>query len=523
MMMPSSTDQSKSSPAIVEHSASPSGNATVAPDAPIQIDVSLKDEQASSQPPVLAELAVSDNLPRNSRTGDLPSIEEEPIPEPVVAPSAPATAASPAPVQTSPAQAPPIASLPERDRSKVELFYATDRAVILPWSVAYWLPSLISLTIAFVGTVVAVFGFFQWKHKPLWGVAIIGCIALCGIVGTRVTLKYNTAARLVAMGGVIFGGDRNEMPPESVMNYGRALVTLPPNHEVGQIERPNALLFEYKESPDKHVMVRQMHPLEEGEFFSSVDESVQSAREQSVLVFIHGYNVAFEDALLRTAQLSSDLKFDGVPMLYSWPSTGRLTGYLTDEENVEWSVTHLEDLLHNIKTKTKAEQLHVIVHSMGNRALLGAVERLALRYPTMQPMLGQVVLAAPDVDVGQFESRYLVPIHQATKQVTLYTSAGDKALLASATIHKVDRLGLSGKVIRTYQGIDTVDVSQVDTSLLGHSYYGSQETLIKDIRALIELGEPPLKRQWLQEVTGQADPVFWRFAEGYSADAMTTR
>ncbi len=75
--------------------------------------------------------------------------------------------------------------------------------------------------------------------------------------------------------------------------------------------------------------------------------------------------------------------------------------------------------------------------------------------------------------------------------------------------------------MRTYLGVVTVDVSEIDTSMLGHSYYGSQETLIKDIRAIIELGDPPLQRSWLKEVAGKAEPVLWRFAEGTSISTVT--
>ena len=46
------------------------------------------------------------------------------------------------------------------------------------------------------------------------------------------------------------------------------------------------------------------------------------------MVFIHGFNVPFEDAIYRTAQLAHDLDFDGAPILYSWPSRGTMLGYV---------------------------------------------------------------------------------------------------------------------------------------------------------------------------------------------------
>jgi esterase/lipase superfamily enzyme len=406
-----------------------------------------------------------------------------------------------------------VAAKPPVDRSRVELFYATDRKLLDPWSIQFWMMTAICVPLAIVGTGLCIAGTFYGQRRFIWGLGLIGGVVLCGLVGLKTAQRYNQAVRLSNIGGVYFSGSRNDASPSNAMHFGSALVTLPPTHMVGRVERPNAFLLEYDESPDKHVMVRRMKPLAEVEFYQGLKNKVSQATKSSVLVFIHGYNVAFDDALLRAAQLASDLEYDGVPLLYSWPSNGRLTKYRSDEENAQWSVPHLEKLLIDIKETSGAQSVHVIVHSMGNRVLMGAVERLTLRYPSKQPMLDQVVMAAPDVDVGQFESRYLAAVDEASKQTTLYTSAGDKALLASAVVNRVERLGLSSAAMKTFYGIDTVDVSEIDTSLLGHSYYGSQEVLIKDIRALIELGEPPLQRKWLQEVSGTAEPVLWRIAE----------
>ena len=49
-------------------------------------------------------------------------------------------------------------------------------------------------------------------------------------------------------------------------------------------------------------------------------EEVRDSRRKEAFVFIHGYNVAFDDAIYRTAQIAYDLSFDGPPILYSWPS-----------------------------------------------------------------------------------------------------------------------------------------------------------------------------------------------------------
>jgi esterase/lipase superfamily enzyme len=57
---------------------------------------------------------------------------------------------------------------------------------------------------------------------------------------------------------------------------------------------------------------------------------VNKSGKKSAFIFVHGYNVTFEDAARRTAQMSYDLSFDGAPVFYSWPSQGSLGDYLKD-------------------------------------------------------------------------------------------------------------------------------------------------------------------------------------------------
>ena len=394
---------------------------------------------------------------------------------------------------------------------QVDLYYATDRKLISAEGIDFWISIAGPAGIAAIGTLVAFAAFFISRVKWIWGVAALGGLAATAITGVGAAQRASQANAMVDMGGVFFAGQRNDVAGD-VMHYGKARVTLPPDHQAGQVERPSVFHFEIREDENRHVMIRKMEPLDAPNFFTGLDQSLASAADPSVMLFIHGYNVGFEDALRRTAQIAADLSFGGVPILYSWPSAGTITGYTADENTVDWSVPHLEELLLDVRRRTRARNLHVIVHSMGNRVLLGAAERLTLRYPAAQPMLDQVVMAAPDVDLANFESRYHAAITQAAKRVTVYASSGDRALQASMALHGYQRLGLSHDGMRTFMGLDTVDVSGLDTSLLGHSYYGSQHDLIRDIRALIELNEPPLRRKWLQAVAGPAQPTLWRFA-----------
>jgi esterase/lipase superfamily enzyme len=48
----------------------------------------------------------------------------------------------------------------------------------------------------------------------------------------------------------------------------------------------------------------------------------KQADTPEALVFVHGYNVNFNDAVRRAAQIAYDLEFAGIPMVYR---AGRVT------------------------------------------------------------------------------------------------------------------------------------------------------------------------------------------------------
>ena len=98
-------------------------------------------------------------------------------------------------------------------------------------------------------------------------------------------------------------------------------------------------------------------------------------------MFIHGFNVSFGLAARRTAQLSYDLKFQGVSMLYSWPSQGKLAAYTSDEDKILWTRPRLQAFLTLVATELGVAGVHIIAHSMGNRALVEVLKDLTHEMP----------------------------------------------------------------------------------------------------------------------------------------------
>ncbi len=118
---------------------------------------------------------------------------------------------------------------------------------------------------------------------------------------------------------VFYGTDRNHWMEDGRAKYGRdfgpfdygvTTVSIPREHKLAKLESPSWLKLEFREDPNKHVMVMGAERKSKDDFFNEMIAMTAESRRESVLLFVHGFNVAFDDAARRTAQLAYDLTFD---------------------------------------------------------------------------------------------------------------------------------------------------------------------------------------------------------------------
>jgi esterase/lipase superfamily enzyme len=322
---------------------------------------------------------------------------------------------------------------------------------------------------------------------------------------------------------VFYGTDRNDTKASSPAarfgtergsaTYGVCEVSIPRDHRMGRLEAPSILRLEFREDPSRHVVLLSVTPQKATEFFVNLATRVSEARNREAFVFIHGFNVTFEDAARRTAQMAYDLSFDGAPIFYSWPSQGALVSYPADETNVQWSVPHLQAFLSEVALRSGAKTIHLIAHSMGNRALTESLLRLTADNRSKgKSMFREIVLTAPDIDAEIFKSDIFPRLGFKGAHVTLYASSRDEALRVSKNFHEYPRAGDSGEGLVVLKGLDTVDATTVDTSLIGHSYYAENRSVISDLFYLLRDGTPPNQRFGLQAVS-TPQGTYWRFKE----------
>jgi esterase/lipase superfamily enzyme len=308
---------------------------------------------------------------------------------------------------------------------------------------------------------------------------------------------------------------------------GQAIVTIPFEREIGSIPRADFdLIFGAitlrPENPKLDFTVAGVDVLSHADFVDKIKTQLSKSSKfvHQAFVFVHGYNVSFEDGIFRAAQIAHDIGFDGPVICYSWPSRGAMLDYKHDADAAKSSREGLLQLLSTVATETGAEKINVIAHSMGNDPLLevlsreGEIKQAGGAIPDLK--LNEILLAAPDV--GRLAFQQLAAKVKALPHsgVTLYASANDKTMRAArAVAGGIVRAGdvpREGPVI--VDGVESIDVSSASTAFFGtnHSAFAARTHLVQDIRLLFEKGtHPPDDRFAVFQIVGSAPKEYWRY------------
>lgn len=278
------------------------------------------------------------------------------------------------------------------------------------------------------------------------------------------------------------------------LDYGTALVSIPRLHKPGALEAPSIFSFDIVEDPDRHLILKSVTPSDRATVFAQMRDHVAQSGSNEAFVFVHGFNVTFSDAARRTAQIAHDMDFDGLPILYSWPSQGNMLGYLADGAVVQLSGRLLEEFLEQVVAESGATRIHLVAHSMGNRALTEALELFALKHAGAPPAFDQVLFTAPDLDAGLF-AKMVETIRPAVGRMTLYTSKNDWALRVSNQLNGgAPRAGEGADGVLMPASVDSIDMSVLGEDMLAHSYFADDTSALTDILSLFWRDTPPARR-----------------------------
>ena len=330
-----------------------------------------------------------------------------------------------------------------------------------------------------------------------------------GFATVRVFYGTNRGATGSPKPEEFYGGARGDL------NYGYLDVTIPQTHVEADLEtQPRwveyTLATSQAELRSHYVLLDKVVQLPRDEFVRQLRAQISTAPSKDVFIFVHGFNNTFQDAARRVAQLAYDLDFDGTPMLYSWPSQGSATAYSVDEASVQISGRRMADFLETVVAQSGAQRIHLIAHSMGNRALIEAMQTyLAKRAPeNRQRIFGQLVFTAPDVDRDYFMDA-VGDLNVAAQRTTLYASDTDYAIRSSQFFHGAPRAGTAADIINS-AGLDSIDMSTVPADSLGHSYFAANAGALYDMFRLLWRSDPPPNRCGMTNPKAGATSI-WRF------------
>jgi esterase/lipase superfamily enzyme len=309
---------------------------------------------------------------------------------------------------------------------------------------------------------------------------------------------------------VSFGGDR-----QAALTFGAVSVHVPETHKIGRIELPSVWKvwgIELRHEPldeAKHFVLRQLQIMT----LDAWGELIRKTQAKSALIFVHGFNTSFEDAVYRNAQVIYDLDYRGLSILYSWSSRGSALDYRYDLDSAYSGRDGFIFLLKKLRDDFGIQRVDVLAHSMGNLLVLDALKNSAA---TAKPArVDQLIMAAPDVPRDGFEQQ-LPDIQKISAARTLYVSGADKALAASKLLAIYPR---AGDVPNTglpviLPGLDTIDVTAIGDEFLGlnHTEFATNRSVMDDLKILLDTQQPASRLNQIKPYPETPDgPHYWRY------------
>ncbi|HEX6374733.1 MAG TPA: alpha/beta hydrolase [Allosphingosinicella sp.] len=290
------------------------------------------------------------------------------------------------------------------------------------------------------------------------------------------------------------------------LSYGAVDVSVPRSHRRGVIERPGTVSgWLFSPDPRKHFTIRAFTALDRRALLREVAAKTAGSGgpgRRLAMIFVHGFNVGFDDAAFRTAQMSYDIGFRGAPLFYSWPSQHSLIGYNTDSARIETSRPLIKRFISDVIVGSRADRVIIIAHSMGTRGTTRALAELARERPEQTRKIAALILAAPDIQAETFRRDIAPHLSRMAATTTLYASSEDLALQTSHHLAGRPALGDARGGVRVFQNMVSIDATKAGTSFLGHSAYGDSPALLRDIAEIVAGRTAAAQRPWLRRRPG---------------------
>lgn len=260
----------------------------------------------------------------------------------------------------------------------------------------------------------------------------------------------------------------------------------------------SADIVAYREKINRAMAENQQDNIKLGSQAAFSDLQTIMRQNSDVLLFIHGYNVSWSDAVGTALSLQEmlnhcperDAEQQVQVVLFTWPSDGMalpFVSYKSDRSEAAGSgnavgrgILKVRDFLASLRRSEEElckQDLHILCHSMGNYLLQNALERCDAFTPgnALPRIFEHIFLCAADVDDTALEDgQPLGRAHELARSVNVYHNRGDAALVISDfTKGNPDRLGSNGpaRPAQVHSKVHQIDCTPIVKGLVEHSYY----------------------------------------------------
>lgn len=221
--------------------------------------------------------------------------------------------------------------------------------------------------------------------------------------------------------GTLYNGERS-----GKLDFATVTLTVPPTHKAGDIEWAK----QQPGNPATDMVVHEAVYLDtEQQFLADLNAQIAKlpVGGKQAVVFVHGYNTQFSEALFRLTQMVHDSGQPGAPVLFTWASRGRTEDYVYDNNSATAARDSLERTL-SLVAQSQAETITIIAHSMGNWLTVETLRQMKIGGKMIAAKrVGNIILAAPDIDVDVFKTQ-LKRFGKPEKPFIVVVSHDDKAL-----------------------------------------------------------------------------------------------
>ena len=265
----------------------------------------------------------------------------------------------------------------------------------------------------------------------------------------------------------LFGGGRARE-----VAFADMVVSIPPdrNRKIGEVQWPQ----QPPGHPESDFVTLKSEIVTRDQAKASLSRLVGQSREKEALVFVHGFNNRYEDAVYRFAQILHDSGAgqDVAPVLFTWPSKGKVYAYNYDRDSANYSRDALETLLRDLDKDPQVKTITVLAHSMGNWVTLEALRQMAIRDGRVAPKIKLLLLADADVDVD-IAREQIATLGPQRPHIVLFVSENDRALAASRDIWEAPRLGAIDPDVEPYRSmIEREGISVINmTHMPSHDFF----------------------------------------------------